>query len=56
MKYQYTYTGENPIDIPTLGIRDIKKGDTVESDEPLYSSFLVEKTQTEATSTDKKGE
>lgn len=54
MKYKYTYTGENPIDIPTLGIRDVQKGDTVESDEPLFSPFLVEITPKAAT--DKKGE
>lgn len=53
MKYQYTYTGEEPRDFPTVGLRDVQKGDTVESEEPLFSPFLVEITPK---STDKKGE
>ena len=53
MTFKYTYTGENPIDIPIIGIRDVQKGDTVESDEPLYSPFLVEITPK---TSDKKGE
>lgn len=52
-KYIYTYIGEEPRDFPTIGLRDVKKGDTVESDEPLYSSFLVETTPT---ATNQKGE
>lgn len=51
--YKYTYTGENPIDLPTIGLREVTKGDTVESEEPLFSPFLVEITPK---STDKKGE
>lgn len=41
------------MDLPTIGYRDVKKGDTVESDEPLFSPFLVE---IEQKATDKKGE
>jgi hypothetical protein len=52
-KFSYTYTGDEPRDFPTIGLRDVQKGDTVESDEPLYSSFLVETTPTE---TNQKGE
>lgn len=49
MKYQYTYIGENPVDFITIGKHNVQKGDTVESEEPLYSSFLVEKTASKTT-------
>jgi hypothetical protein len=51
--YKYTYTGENPVDFITIGKHNVKNGDTVESDEPLYSPLLVEITPK---ATDKKGE
>lgn len=52
--YQYTYVGDNPCDFITIGLRNVQKGDTVESEEPLYSPFLVEIEPTKVT--DKKGE
>lgn len=52
-KYSYTYTEEEPRDFPTIGLREVQKGSTVESDEPLYSPFLVEIDQKVS---DKKGE
>jgi hypothetical protein len=40
--YKYTYTGEEPRDFITIGKRNVQKGDTVESEEQLFSPFLVE--------------
>lgn len=45
MQYQYTYIGDNPCDFITIGKRNVQKGDTVESEEPLFSPFLVDKNQ-----------
>lgn len=38
----YEYTGDIARDFPTLGIRDVKKGDKVESEKALNSPFLKE--------------
>lgn len=38
--YRYEYTDEIPRDFPTIGFREVKKGDIVESEEPLNSPFL----------------
>ena len=42
--YRYEYTADTPRDFPTLGIREVKKGDVIESEEPLCSSFLKDAT------------
>lgn len=42
MTYKYTYTGENPVDFITIGYRNVQKGDTVKSEEQLFSPLLVE--------------
>lgn len=57
MSYQYTYIGDEPRDFPTIGYRNVQKGDTVESEEPLFSSFLVDKNMQDAPApTEEKGE
>lgn len=56
MKYKYTYVGENPCDFPTVGIRDVNKGDTVESDEQLFSPFLIDQNVQERPAPKEKGE
>lgn len=37
----YEYIGDEPRNFPTLG-RELKKGDTIDSEEDLNSPFLVE--------------
>jgi hypothetical protein len=55
MKYQYTYIGEEEAVLPQLGIK-VQKGDPVESDEPLFSPFLVDKNAQENPAPKEKGE
>jgi hypothetical protein len=40
----YEYTDEIPRDFPALGLRNLKKGDKVESAEALNNPFLKEVT------------
>jgi hypothetical protein len=41
--YKYEYTGDIPRDFPTLGLREVKKGDVIESEESLHNMpFLKE--------------
>lgn len=40
--YKYRYVGEEPRDFPTIGKRNVKKGDEIESAEELGSPFLQE--------------
>lgn len=42
--YLYEYTDDTPRDFPTLGVREVKKGDVIESAEPLHSQFLKDVT------------
>lgn len=50
--YVYEYTGEQPADFPTLGLRDVKKGDQIESPDPLVSDVLNEITDKKAKGSD----
>lgn len=38
----YKYIGDEPRDFPTLGKRDVKKGDEIQSESPLENPFLKE--------------
>lgn len=40
----YEYSDDTPRDFPTLGLRDVKKGDKVESETELNSPFLKDVT------------
>lgn len=40
--FTYEYTDDIPRDFPTLGLRDVKKGDQVTSEDELNSPFLKE--------------
>ena len=42
--YQYEYTDDTPRDFPTLGLREVKKGDKVESEIELNSPYLKDTT------------
>ena len=37
---KYEYTGELAIDLPTVGLRNIKKGDIFESNVEINNSFI----------------
>jgi hypothetical protein len=43
----YEYTDEIPRDFPALGLRNVKKGDKIESKEYLDSPFLEELAETQ---------
>lgn len=43
--FVYEYTDDLPRDFPTLGIRNVKKGDRIESEEKLNSPYLKESKQ-----------
>jgi hypothetical protein len=40
--YRYKYIDDTPRDFPTLGYREVKKNDVIESEEELNSPFLEE--------------
>lgn len=54
MKYKYTYIGEEPRDFPTIGYRNVENGQTVESDEQLFSPFLIDNSTPKPTVKDDK--
>lgn len=46
--FKYEYTDDTPRDFPTIGLREVKKGDVIESEEPLFSPHLKEVVAKEA--------